>query len=169
MISNHQRRAVERIPAPAQFAHRRGRPKKSFHRHGTKRDNHFRFDDIDLLHQIRPAGLHLARRRRAISERTSRHVRAAFENVGDVNLFPRKTHCLDNFGKQLAGATDERFALRIFIRPRCFSDEHDIGVRIADSENGLRPRAREVWAFRASSDSALNRGQLFDLVDACPP
>src|SRR5436305_13984191 len=106
MISDHQRRAVERFPAAAQFAHWRAGPEKSFHRNGAERHNHFWFDDLDLFHQIRPAGLHFARSWCAISERTGRDVGTAFENVGDVNLLPPESHRLDNFSEQLAGATN---------------------------------------------------------------
>src|SRR5207244_5024155 len=116
-------------------------------RHRAKRDNYFRPDDADLFHQIRPARLHLARRWWAISERTGRHVRPAFENVGDVNVFACEPHRLDNFGEQLARATDKRLALGGFVCAWRFSDEHDLGIGIADAENCLRPRAREVWTF----------------------
>ena len=100
--------------------------------------------------------MHLARRGRAISERTGRHIRAALENVGDVNISARETHRLDNFGEQLAGPTDERFALRVFIGARRFTDEHDLGIRIANSENGLRAGASEIWTFCANGDTRLH-------------
>ncbi len=93
-----------------------------------------------------------------------RHVRSAFKNVGDVNLFPRESHCLDNFGEQLARATDERFALGVFIRARRFADEHDLSIGIADTKNGLRARAREVWTFDASRDACLHRRELFGFL-----
>ena len=115
MISDHQRRAVERFPAAAQFAHRRAGPEKSFHRNGAERHNHFWFDDVDLFHQIRPAGLHFARSWCAISERTGRHVGTAFENVADVDLLARESAGGDDLVEELTRCADKGKPLGVFI------------------------------------------------------
>ena len=54
---------------------------------------------------------------------------------------------------------DERFALRVFIRARRFADEHDLRVGIADAEDGLRARFREVRAQFADLDAAAHFGE----------
>jgi hypothetical protein len=59
----------------------------------------------------------------------------------------------------LSGASDERFPLLIFIRTGRFTNEHQIGVRISDAEDGLRPGAGEMRAFRASANAFANRGE----------
>src|SRR5207244_11887905 len=68
MICDHERDAVVSVPAPAQFAHRASHSKQAFHRNCAKRDQDFGLDDVDLLDQIRSAGLHLRRRWCAISK-----------------------------------------------------------------------------------------------------
>jgi hypothetical protein len=59
----------------------------------------------------------------------------------------------------LSGASDERFPLLILICTGCFTDEHQIGVRISDAEHRLRPRAGEMRTFRASGNAFANCGQ----------
>jgi hypothetical protein len=57
----------------------------------------------------------------------------------------------------LSGASDERFPLLIFICTGRFTNEHQIGVRISDTEYGLRPGAGEMLTFRASANAFTNR------------
>src|SRR4029077_3662457 len=47
----------------------------------------------------------------------------------------------------------EWFTARILIHARCFADEHQLGIRITDSENGLGAAAREVRTLRAQADA----------------
>jgi hypothetical protein len=68
VIRNHERDPAVCVPAPAQFAHRASGSKQAFHRNCAKRDQDFRLDDVNLLDQIRSAGLHLCRRWCAISK-----------------------------------------------------------------------------------------------------
>jgi hypothetical protein len=58
--------------------------------------------------------------------------------------------------QELARATDERLALAIFIRTGRFADEHQFRIGIADPENGLGSRTREMWT------EATNRNALRD-------
>jgi hypothetical protein len=64
----------------------------------------------------------------------------------------------------LTGAANKRFTLRIFIRAGSFSDKHDVGVGIADSENRLRSRAGEVRTLRANTDAFPNWGESFEFA-----
>jgi hypothetical protein len=58
----------------------------------------------------------------------------------------------------LAGASDERFPLSILICAGSFTDEHQIGVGISDTEYGLRPRAGQMPTFCAGTNAFANRG-----------
>jgi hypothetical protein len=58
----------------------------------------------------------------------------------------------------LSGASHERFPLLILICTGRFTDEHQIGVRISDTEHGLSPRAGEVCTFCANANAFANRG-----------
>src|SRR5438445_3958294 len=53
VICDHQRDAVVSVPASAQFPHRSAHSKQAFHSDRAERNQHFRLDDLDLLHQIR--------------------------------------------------------------------------------------------------------------------
>ena len=67
------------------------------------------------------------------------HVRAAFEDVYDINIVPREAHCLDDFCKELAGASDKRLALEVFIGTGSLADEHQVRVGISDAEDDRAP------------------------------
>src|SRR5207244_8919905 len=103
------------------------------------------------------ARLHFSRRRRPISKTARRCVRPAFEDVRDINIFSREIHRLNNSCQQLSGASDEWFALLIFVRTGCFTDEHQIGVGISYSEYCLRAAAGKMLTFRARADAVTNR------------
>ena len=57
----------------------------------------------------------------------------------------------------MPGASDERFAARVLIGARRFADKHQLGIRIADTENGLSASASEMRAFLANGDAGSNR------------
>jgi hypothetical protein len=48
--------------------------------------------------------------------------------------------------------------LLIFICTGRLTDEHQIGVRISDTEHCLRPRGGEMRTFRASAHAFANGG-----------
>jgi hypothetical protein len=102
--------------------------------------------------------LHLFRRGWAIPKTACRHIRTALEDICNVNIFAREVHRLQNSRQQLSGASDERFPLLILICTGRFTDEHQIRVRISDTEYCLRPRAGEMRTFRASANLSANRG-----------
>ncbi len=84
----------------------------------------------DLPEQELPAGLHLVRLRRPVLRR------AALDDVADVDVLaadrdPFLGGCsVDHLGEQLARATDERQALRVFVRARALANEHQPRLRI---------------------------------------
>jgi len=124
MKGDHQGRLAVRMPAAAQLPHRLANFQEPFDRRRSECDQHFRFDDFDLLGQVGKAGLHLGGSRLPIAGLASGHVRSAFQDVGDVDLVAGEAHCRDDSGEQLTGATNERFTLAIFIRAGGFADEH---------------------------------------------
>jgi hypothetical protein len=58
----------------------------------------------------------------------------------------------------LPGASNERFPLLILICTGRLTDEHQVGIRISDTEHGLCPRAGEMRTFCANADTFANRG-----------
>src|SRR4030095_8753471 len=91
-------------------------------------------------------------------------VRPALQDICDINIFACERHLLENFRQQLSGASDEWFALLVLVHARRFANEHQIRVRIAHAKNGLRSRAGEMRAFRASADAFANRREQFCFV-----
>ena len=164
MIGDHSRNAVVSVPAAAQLAHCAAHSKQAFNSNCAERDQHARLNNIDLFHQIRAARLHFSRRRRPIPKTARRCVRPAFKDVRDVNVFSREIHRLNNFCQQLSGASDEWFALLIFVHTGRFTDEHQIGVGISYSEYCLRAGAGEMLTFRAGADALANRGEQFRFI-----
>ena len=131
MIGDRELGAAEVVPASAKLRHRRrSRPAESWRPPRPARHN-LRLNDFDLPHQKGRAGFALVAFRRAIARRT------ALNDVRDVDLFAAQAHGLDHVVEQLPGAAHERLALLIFVRARRFADEHQVGLRIADSENNL--------------------------------
>jgi hypothetical protein len=152
VIGDHERRVFIGMPSAAQFAHRPAKAEQAFHRGRAKRDQDPGPNDFDLRSEIRQTGLHLLRRGRAIAGTPQRHVWSALQNIRDVNIGAGEAHRLDDLCQQLSGASDERFAARIFIRARRFSDEHEIGVCVAHAENSLRAARGKVWTFCANAN-----------------
>jgi hypothetical protein len=153
MIGNHQGRAVVRMPPAAQLPHGAACSKKAFNRDRAERDQDFWLNDVYLLHQIGPAGLHLNGRRWAITRRSARHVRPTFQNIGNINITTPEPHCLNYSGKQLTGAPNKWLALGIFIRARRLPDKHDVGIGATDAKHRLGAGAREMRAFLADTDA----------------
>jgi len=93
-----------------------------------------------------------------------RGVGPAFQDVCDVNVLARETHRGDDFCQKLAGSPYERLALRVFVRSGRFADEHQVGIRIANSKNRLPSRACEMRTFQTNTDSRLNSSELIFLA-----
>ena len=70
-----------------------------------------------------------------------------FDGVGDVNFFAIDA-CFDEGAiEQLTCGTDEWFAGKIFLVARLFADKHELAVRGALAENGLRAKLPEIAIF----------------------
>ena len=95
----------------------------------------------------------LGRQRVAISGRP------AFEHVQDVDVFALDPARFDDLVEQLPATADERLAQSIFVRPRRFAKKAQPRIRIADAEYGLRSRAGQLRAARATGDLLLDHVQ----------
>src|SRR6266404_4606176 len=164
MIGDHYRNAVLSVPAATQLAHCAAHSKQAFNSNRAERDQHAWLNNIDLFHQIWAARLHFSRGGRPVPKTARRCIRPAFEDVRDVNVFSREIHRLNNFCQQLSGASDEWFALLIFVNTGRFTDEHQIGVGISYPEYCLGPGAGEMLTFRAGADALANRGEQFRFI-----
>ena len=79
------------------------------------------------------AGLDLVRLRVAVPGRS------ALEDVGDVDVPARQADALQQAVEELARRADERVALLVLVEARGLADEHEVGIRVADTEDDLRP------------------------------
>jgi hypothetical protein len=67
---------------------------------------------------------------------------------------------LDDFGQQLPRASDERLALLVFVRPGRFSHEHQIGIRVTNTEDHLLTAERmKLTAVAGGSNLLLEQCQ----------
>ena len=88
-------------------------------------------DDVDLAEEEGRAGVALFGLGGAVAGG------AAFDDVGDVDLFALETHGGDHVVEQLAGFADEGNALRVFVGAGAFTDEHKARVWGAVGEDEL--------------------------------
>lgn len=63
--------------------------------------------------------------------------RPTLHHVGDVDLFALQTDAAEQLGEQPARLADERLSLTILVEPRPLADEHQVGGRIAHTEDHL--------------------------------
>src|SRR5439155_23191124 len=98
-------------------------------------------------------GLHLHRRGYAISKSARWRIWPALQDIGDIDVFAREVHRLENFRQQLSCTADEWFTLFIFIHAGRFADKHQVRIRTSYAENGLCARAGEMCALCASANA----------------
>ena len=65
--------------------------------------------------------------------------RAAFQDIGDKNLFPGKADCLKHGIKQLARPADEGFAAPVLLGARRLADQHPVCIHVTHPKHRLRP------------------------------
>jgi hypothetical protein len=157
VISDHDGGAVVVEPATAEFAHWACVAKEAFDGGGAESDDDAGLDDFDLLSEPREAGAHFVELWLTIASRTGGHVRAALQDISDVDVIAREPHGIDDFRKELSGASDEGFALRVLIGSGGFADEHEFRIRIADTEDDVCAGRDEVRALCAD-ESGLAEG-----------
>ena len=98
--------------------------------------NYFRLDELNLAIQILPASCRLGWLRVAIVGWP------ALENIGDKNRFPSLANSMQHQVKKLPGATYKGLTAPILFCPWRLTDNHPVGIRIADTEYCLRTTLR---------------------------
>ena len=122
------------------------RAKESLHGGGAEGDDDLGCDDGDLSAEVRKTGVHLVAGGFAVATGVGRHVRAALEDIGDVNLGAGELHGRDHLGEKLAGFTDERLTLLVLVGAGSLTDKHQFCFRIAHTEDHLGAGFGEVGA-----------------------
>ena len=77
---------------------------------------------------------------------------SALQDVQNVHLVAPQRAGFDDLVQQLAGATDERFALLVFIGPGGFAEEHESRRRVSHAKYSLRAGGGQFVATLALSD-----------------
>src|SRR6185312_11318518 len=122
---------AEVVPAAAQFTHGRVDGEKVFGGGSAQGHNYLRADGNDLAHQEGNAGFALVALWGTIPRR------AALDHVGNVNILAAQAHGRNHVVEQLAGAAHEGQPLLVFVGPRTFAHEHQVGVLVAGAENDV--------------------------------
>ena len=102
-------------------------------------------DQLDLPEEVALAGFDLVQHRVAVPRRP------ALDHVRDVDVFPGHADPVEQLVEELPRLADEREALLVLVKARRLADEHEIGLRIADSEDDLRAALGQA-AARAARD-----------------
>ena len=103
-------------------------------------DDDRRIDECDLPLQPFAAAFLFHELRVAIVRR------AAFNNVGDVDLCPVEIDHFEHIIEQFAGRADKRQTLQIFLFAGAFTDEHDACVLGTVTEYEMVPHLTEAAA-----------------------
>src|SRR3954452_6144003 len=98
----------------------------------AERADDLRLDQLDLLVQVRLAGLDLLGQWVAVARR------AATDHVRDEHIRALDTDLLEQLAEQLARTADKREPLSVLTRARRLADEHEVGVGVAGAEDQLR-------------------------------
>src|SRR5215469_10406730 len=123
--------SAEVVPAAAQLGHGRIDGEQRLGSHSAEGHDGLGLDNLDLPKQVWRAGFAFFALGSAIARWT------ALDDVGDINVFAAQSHRLDHVIQQLSGATDEWLALNVFVGTGSFTDEHQIGTRIAYAKDNL--------------------------------
>ena len=108
-----------------------------------ERGHELRLDQLELAEEVALAGLDLVGLRIAVPGRP------ALEHVRDVHVPPGQADALEQPVEELACRADERVALLVLVEAGRLADEHELGVRVADAVDDLRPALREAAARAA--------------------
>ena len=65
--------------------------------------------------------------------------RAAFNDVADINLIPRKFDGLNDAGQQSTGGAHKRFSALVFLKARPLAHKNQPGAGVALPENDVFP------------------------------
>jgi hypothetical protein len=137
------------------------RAEETFDGGGSEGDDHLWGDDGNLRAEIRKADVHLIPGGFAIPATLGRHVRAAFQNVGDVDFVAGELHGGDHLGEELACPADKRLPLLILVRSGSLADKHELGLRVAHAEDHLSTGFGQMRADGAGGSVFFEGGKTF--------
>src|SRR6266542_1436909 len=98
---------------------------------------------------------------RTVTQLNRRVVPEALQDIANINVFALPSHRFDDLGQELAGFANEGEALEVFFVAGGFSHEHQVGSRVALSEDDVRSVLREL-AAGAPGEELLERRQVRD-------
>src|SRR6476619_443761 len=106
----HYRDRTEKMPSSPHLIHRFFLSEQAPHCGSTQSDHDFWLDDLNLLPQIRQASFHFRRSWLTVSRCSWRHIRPAFQDIGDIDIRTLVTHRLNDFGQEFTGSPNKRFS-----------------------------------------------------------
>ena len=107
--------------------------KQSTGRYVSEGDDQFWRYQFQLILQDLQTGSNLHRFRVAVSRR------AAFDNIGDIDILPVNADAVNHLRQQFSGTADKGFSLGILIRSGAFSNEHQRGLGYPVTEDQFVP------------------------------
>src|SRR5690242_14811586 len=138
------------VPAAAQFSHGRVDGQQVLGRGCAQGHDDLGADGGDLPHEERNAGFALVAFRCAVPRRP------ALDYVGNVDVLAAQAHGGDHIVQQLPGAAHKGQALLIFIGPRAFTNEHQLGMNVAGAEDDVFAPLRQTAAGAVANVFADN-------------
>jgi hypothetical protein len=107
---------------------------KPHSRNSAKADDHLRAYESHLFAQIIYARVLLCGERIAVFGRT------AFKDVSNVDVLALDINGVKESVKKLTGSADKGSSRKILLLARCLTDEHQVSVSVARTENAIRSR-----------------------------
>lgn len=107
------------------------------HRMPAERHDHFRIDDANLFSDPVPAGEDFFRGGISILWWAILH------SIRDIDICTRKVNRCEELIQEFPCRSDKRNPLLVFLLPRGFADEEDVGIRISTSQDSLYCRRAE--------------------------
>ncbi len=109
-------------------------------RNSAQANNDLRLDQLDLAPKKTDAGLLL------VFQRISVFGRAAFYNVGNINIASIQINDGKHIIQKLTGRANEGDSLEIFLLSRAFTNKENVSIFVANSENNMISRGTQAAA-----------------------
>jgi len=159
MVGGHDGDAAPGLPLAAEPGDADGFAEESFDGGGAEGDEDFGADQIDLFLQVGDAGGHFRGGGLAVASGLPGGVGAALEDVGDVDGVAGEAGRDDDFGEELAGGANKRFAHAVFVRAGGLADEHEAGIDVTDAKDDIFAGVGEVGALDAGQGLLAQGGE----------
>ena len=145
MVSHHHWNSTQIMPAASHAANRFVAAQQVLRRDFAYRQNDLRLNELDLPLEVVTTSRRLFRSGITIIRRPT------LENIGNEHTVPTLTDRQQHLIQQLSGATDERLAPTVLLRPRRLADNQPVGISVADSKNSIRPALGQLTARTAGN------------------